>query len=72
MTESNGTPSVDVADGDRLVHELKNHLAVIVGFCDVLINELPESDPKRADVLEMHRAALAAVMLLPELSTRIR
>ncbi|MBI2186279.1 MAG: hypothetical protein HYU37_04045 [Acidobacteria bacterium] len=52
---------------DRLVHDFKNHLAVIVGFCDVLLRELPEDDVKRADVEEIQRAALAAADLLPQL-----
>jgi hypothetical protein len=72
MTESTGIPSGEIADGDRLVHEFKNYLAVIVGFCDVLLSELPDDDPKRADVLEMQKAARAAVTLLPDLSARMR
>jgi hypothetical protein len=56
---------------ERLVHEFKNHLSVIVGFCDVLLRELPEDDEKRADVTEIQRAALAAVALLPQLPGRV-
>lgn len=51
------------------MHEFKNHLSVIVGFCDLLLGELPEGDA-RASVLEIHRAALAAVALLPQLPSR--
>jgi len=50
-----------------LLHEFKNHLSVIVGFCDLLLAELPEGDPKRADLLEMHKAGRAALALLPRL-----
>lgn len=56
---------------DGLVHEFKNHLSVIVGFCDVLLRELPDGDPKRADVLEIQKAGHAALALLPELTARI-
>lgn len=52
---------------DTLVHEFKNHLSVIVGFCDVLLHTLAEDDLKRADVVEIQRAALAAVALLPQI-----
>lgn len=52
---------------DQLVHEFKNHLSVIVGFCDVLLRDLPEGDLKRADVVAIQRAALAAVALLPRI-----
>lgn len=65
MTESAGIPP-----DDPVLHEFKNHLSVIVGFCDLLLTELPEADPKRADIVEMHRAAHAALALLPRLSTR--
>jgi len=53
-----------------LVHEFKNHLSVIVGFCDVLLRELADDDLKRADVVEIQRAALAAVALLPQIPGR--
>ncbi|OFW06015.1 MAG: hypothetical protein A3I61_14090 [Acidobacteria bacterium RIFCSPLOWO2_02_FULL_68_18] len=63
MTES----TLPETPRERLVHEFKNHLSVIVGFCDVLLRELPEGDAKRADLAQIQRAALAAVALLPEL-----
>jgi hypothetical protein len=63
VTES---PAPD-PDRDQLVHEFKNHLSVIVGFCDVLLRELPEGDRKRADVAEIERAARAAIALLPRI-----
>lgn len=63
MTES----TRPVLDGEQLVHEFKNHLSVIVGFCDVLLRELPDDDPKHADVAEIQRAALAVVALLPQI-----
>ena len=68
----------DATDPDRtsaheeLVHEFKNHLSVIVGFCDLLLSELPRDDPKRADLEQMHQAGHAAISLLPRLVTRTR
>jgi hypothetical protein len=38
-------------------HTLKNHLAVILGYCELLLAETPPSDPRHADLLEMQRAA---------------
>jgi hypothetical protein len=55
---------------DQLVHEFKNHLSVIVGFCDVLLRDLPADDLKRADVVAIQTAALAAVALLPQIPPR--
>lgn len=56
------------AHESALIHQFKNHLALIVGYCGVLLAELAEDDPKRADVLEMEKAARAAMALMPELT----
>ena len=55
-----------------LLHKFKNHLGIIVGFCDLLVDELPEGDPKRKDILEIHKAGRAAMALVPELAKRLR
>jgi hypothetical protein len=55
-----------------LVHQLKNHLAIVIGFCDLLLGDLPKDDPKRADIQEMRKAGQAALDLIPELSARMR
>ena len=52
---------------DQVVHEFKNQLAVIVGFCDLLLAELPEDDARRTDIQQMHEAGHAALALLPRL-----
>jgi len=54
-------------DQDLLVHEFKNHVSVIVGFCDLLLREMPEGDLNRASILEIQRAALVLVELLPRI-----
>ena len=59
-------------DESPLLHQFKNHLSVVVGFCDLLLRDLPEDDPRRADILEIRGAALAAMRLLPELAERMR
>ena len=55
------------ADSPSVLHELKNHLSVIVGFCDLLLHDLPLDDPKRKDIGEMRRAGTAALALVSEL-----
>ena len=52
------------AGESRRLHNVRNHLAVIVGFCDLLLGEIPEHDRKHADILEMRKAADAAMALL--------
>jgi hypothetical protein len=54
------------------LHAFQNHLSAIVGFCDLLLRDIPEGDPKRADILEVYKAGHAAIDLLPQLSTRMR
>lgn len=55
---------------DDVIHRLKNDMAIIVGFCDLLLAECPTDDPRRADLLEVHRAAQDALALMPEVSKR--
>ncbi len=52
------------AGESRRLHNVRNHLAVIVGFCDLLLGEVPEHDRKHADIQEMRKAAHAAMALL--------
>jgi hypothetical protein len=72
MTDSTGALPELVIGENHLLHEFKNHLAVVIGFCELLLRDLPEDDPKRADVLEVRKAGLAAIALLPELAKRLR
>jgi hypothetical protein len=48
----------------RTEHALRNHLAVIVGFCELLLSGMPTDDPRALDVSEIHKAATAAMQLL--------
>ena len=59
-------PSLADAPGadSAALHAFKNHLAIIIGFSDLLLSELQDGDPKRNDILEIHKAAHAALALL--------
>jgi hypothetical protein len=70
MTPSDDLPGA-AFDNGRLVHQFKNHLAVIVGFCDLLRDDLPPGDSRLGDVAEIRKAAQAATDLLPELNRRL-
>jgi hypothetical protein len=65
------TEPEDVVDSP-LLHQLKNHLSIVIGFCDLLLGDLPQDDPKRVDIQEMRKAGQAALDLLPDLSARMR
>jgi hypothetical protein len=57
--------------GPDVLHLFENHLAVVAALSDVLLGELAETDPRRADLEEIHRSARAALDLIPELSKRL-
>ena len=65
------TPEEDMVDSP-LLHQLKNHLSIVIGFCDLLLGDLPQDDPKRVDIQEMRKAGQAALDLIPDLSARMR
>jgi hypothetical protein len=49
---------------DKLRHDFKNHLGIILGFVDLLLEDVPPDDPKRSDLEQIQRAANAALDLL--------
>jgi hypothetical protein len=65
------TAPEDVVDSP-LLHQLKNHLSIVLGFCDLLLEDMAQDDPKRFDIQEMRKAGQAALDLLPDLSARMR
>jgi hypothetical protein len=62
----NEIESVDV------IHQLKNHIAIIVSYCDLLLSDVPDDDRRRADIVEVHKAGKEAMALIPEVARRIR
>ena len=72
MTASDGSLPDRAIDHHPILHEFKNHLAVVIGFAELLLRDLPEDDPQRGDVLEILRAGRAALGLLPKLSKQVR
>ena len=59
------------ADSADVLHRLTNHLSVIVGFCDLLLAECPEGDARRRDLIEVDKAARAAMAMMPEVVRRV-
>jgi two-component system cell cycle sensor histidine kinase/response regulator CckA len=50
-----------------VAHDFNNILAVILGYGETLLEDMDPSDPKRADVNEMHKAAGRAAELTKQL-----
>ena len=60
------------ASESDLIHRLKNHICVIVGFCDLLLADFPSDDQRHADLLEVQKAARDAMAMMPEIGRRLR
>jgi PAS domain S-box-containing protein len=50
-----------------VAHDFNNMLTAILGYCQLLLAELPPDDPKRADVLSIHDAGENAARLTKQL-----
>ena len=53
-----------MADDNDFEHSLKNYIAIILGYADLVLEEMSPDDPRLADIQEIHKAATAAVALL--------
>ena len=58
----------------KAVHDLNNQLAVILNYANFVIEDTPADYPRRADLLEIQRAAMRArdvsLQMLAELPPR--
>lgn len=48
----------------KFVHDMKNMLGIVIGFSNLLLDEMPADDPRRADVDEIRKAGDNALALL--------
>lgn len=51
-------------------HTLKNHIAVIVGYCELMLRDTGLDDPRHGDMVEVHRAAMAVLAMLAQSGDR--
>jgi hypothetical protein len=49
------------------VHRLKNQLAIIMGFCELLLSDMSADSKHRADVIQIQTAGRSALSELPPL-----
>lgn len=48
----------------KFVHDMKNMLGIVIGYSNLLLEDLPPGDPKREDVDEIRKAGESALSLL--------
>jgi signal transduction histidine kinase len=58
-----------MSDQRIFVHDMKNLLGIIIGYSTLLIDEIPESDPHRADLDEIRKAGEGALALVDNWKT---
>lgn len=57
-------------EASAVAHELNNTLAVVLNYASFVLEDLAEGDPRRADVVEICRAARQAGVLTHSLNGR--
>ena len=55
-----------MTDPHEREHRLKNYLAIILGFAEILVQDSDPNDPRLEDFQEIHKAAQAAIALVNE------
>jgi signal transduction histidine kinase len=60
---------VDVTERGAFVHDMKNMLGIILGYSNLVLDEMTEGDPRRQDMEEIRKAAEGALALLKTLNT---
>ena len=55
-----------MADDRKFVHDMKNLMGIVLGYSNLLLDEMAPDDPKRADLDEIRQAGESAVALLNE------
>ena len=46
------------------IHQLSNHLMVILGFVELMLVDVPPDDPHRCDLIEVRTAVVEAAKLI--------
>ena len=48
------------------VHDMKNQLGIVIGYSNLVLDELAPEDPRRTDIDEIRRAGEAALALIDQ------
>ena len=57
-------------EAQRLGHDVSNQLSIILGFSELLLAGMSDADPRKADLLEIQKAAQTAMRLVTETLSR--
>ena len=48
------------------VHDLKNYLGIVIGYSNLLLDEMSADDPRRGDVEEIRKAGSSALTVVED------
>ena len=65
------TSNAEPIKEDEAVHRLKNQLSIILGFCELLMEEFPADSAHRRDLGEIYKAAREAMTEMPDINKRL-
>jgi hypothetical protein len=51
----------------EVVHQVKNHLGIVISYAELLLDSTPADDPLHADLIIIRQAARDALELMPHL-----
>jgi hypothetical protein len=58
-------------DEDRkFAHDMKNLMGIVIGYSNLLLDELPPEDARRTDVEEIRKAGEQGIVLLNDWNAR--
>ena len=60
-----------MSDPRPFVHDMKNYLGIIIGYSNLLLEDLPADDPHRTDISEIRQAGESAIALLQQWSATV-
>ena len=55
-----------MGDDRKFVHDMKNLMGIVIGYSNLLLDDMGPDDPKRPDLDEIRQAGESAVALLNE------
>ena len=55
---------------DRFVHDMKNMLGIVIGYANLVLDDMPDDDPRRPDVDEIRKAGESALSLVETWSAK--
>ena len=56
----------------KLLHDLNNQLMIVQGYSDLLLDTIPSTDARHADLMEIVSAAKHAIELVPQIEREMR